>query len=435
MSGTVAHPGLGRWLAPLLESLPPLAIFDAHTHLAVDGDGNCEPSCLTAALEQLDAHAVTFASHVEGGDYRHPNDAVIEAAAASGGRLVPFCRLNPHTDPLEEGGRAVAAGARGIKLDPRSECFTLAHPGVKEIFALANENELAVLIHAGRGIDPLGTQLLELTAAYPTATVILAHAAISDLAWIAAELDAHPNVLFDTAWWNPVDLLALFALVAPGRILFGSDTPSGDPALNALLTLRCALAAGLDHDQVQAVMGGQLRRLLAREELADLGLPPGIPALHRDVPFDRAITYLAAAWGNATAGGTGQELLELARMALEVGPSHPHRETCDAAIEALDMPANGPRGLDGIAIAAAIAATPQVRVAQITPLYGRGPARSPSLNTTPQLVRAASTVSARQTGTSPTYRTVRVLAATPMAVSADTDEQGRPEPARKQEET
>jgi predicted TIM-barrel fold metal-dependent hydrolase len=34
-----------------------------------------------------------------------------------------------------------------------------------------------------------------------------------------------PNLFFDTAWMVPADLLALFALVPPGRILYGSDAP------------------------------------------------------------------------------------------------------------------------------------------------------------------------------------------------------------------
>ena len=54
---------------------------------------------------------------------------VIAAAAESDGLLVPFCRVNPHDDarsPRRSG--ALDAGARGIKLHPRAEEFTLDHP-------------------------------------------------------------------------------------------------------------------------------------------------------------------------------------------------------------------------------------------------------------------------------------------------------------------
>lgn len=45
-----------------------------------------------------------------------------------------------------------------------------------------------------------------------------------------------PNLLFDTAWWNPADLLALFAQVPPGQILFGGGNPRADLDL-AMLAL------------------------------------------------------------------------------------------------------------------------------------------------------------------------------------------------------
>jgi hypothetical protein len=339
-------------------------VVDAHTHIGADCDGTvCEPAFLESRLAQLGARAASFPLHLEDGDYRRDNDAVIDAAAASGGRLVPFCRLNPHADAAGEGRRAIMAGARGIKLHPRSEAFTLDHPAIEEIFALAHEHELPVLIHAGVGIEPLGTRVLQLAAAYRSATVILAHAAITDLAWIAYELGSSPNLIFDTAWWNPADLLALLALVPPGRVVFGSDTPFGDPALNALQALRCARQVGLDDQQIRSLMGGQLERILAGEVLADLGPAPGIGSLKRHVLLDRVLTYFAAAWGNAMAGGTAQQPLELARMALAVPGSSRDAEICAAASEALEMPASDKlQGLAGVAVAATLVATPEVEV-------------------------------------------------------------------------
>ena len=71
--------------------------------------------------------------------YREPNDMVIREAEASGGKLFPFCRLDPHSAPLAEAERALAAGARGIKLHPRAEGFALDHPDLQPVFALADE--------------------------------------------------------------------------------------------------------------------------------------------------------------------------------------------------------------------------------------------------------------------------------------------------------
>jgi predicted TIM-barrel fold metal-dependent hydrolase len=58
--------------------------------------------------------------------------------------------------------------------------------------------------------------------------IILAHAGISDLSWLSRVVPDQPNLFFDTAWIVPADLLALFALVPLGRILYGSDAPYMD---------------------------------------------------------------------------------------------------------------------------------------------------------------------------------------------------------------
>ena len=60
--------------------------------------------------------------------YPPANDRVLEAAAASDGRLVAFCRVDPHATRCAEARRCLDAGARGIKLHPRAEQFTLSEP-------------------------------------------------------------------------------------------------------------------------------------------------------------------------------------------------------------------------------------------------------------------------------------------------------------------
>ena len=44
-----------------------------------------------------------------------------------------------------------------------------------------------MLIHAGRGIPALGRHSLELASEFADARLILAHAAVSDLAWLWRE--------------------------------------------------------------------------------------------------------------------------------------------------------------------------------------------------------------------------------------------------------
>ena len=234
-------------------------LFDVHTHTgANDPDGRTSTrEELVQTLESVGSRAVFFTMHEPDG-YSPANDRVLAEAEASGGLLVPFARVNPHDNALAEARRCLDLGARGIKLHPRAEQFTLDHPAVGDLFALAEERGVPILTHAGRGIPALGRHVLQHATRHPGANVILAHAGICDLAWIWRRAADHPNVFFDTAWWNPADLITLFSLVPPSQILYASDAPYGRPILSVTLAVRSALEAGLSAEQLRGVMGGTL---------------------------------------------------------------------------------------------------------------------------------------------------------------------------------
>ncbi len=357
-----------RWLDALETETGPLSLFDAHTHFGRnDPDGyKQEPAELIAAMELAGARAVTFPMH-EPDAYRAANDEALAAAAGSDGRLLCFCRVNPHDGAYEEAVRCLDAGARGIKLHPRAERFGMKEPAVERLVALADERRVPVLIHAGRGIPALGRDTVELAERYSGARLILAHAAVSDIAWLWRLMPEHPNLFVDTSWWNPADLLGLFCLVPPGQILWASDSPYGLPVHSAATQLRYALAAGLDGEAIAAVTGGQLERLLAAEEPLDAGPAPG-PGGAQDPGMERVGSHLITAMGRAMAEGEMSESLALARLALD--PEGPHPEACAGIERLLDLAAEHdgppppnrrfPRSLQFAMLALAVARTPEV---------------------------------------------------------------------------
>jgi predicted TIM-barrel fold metal-dependent hydrolase len=306
---------LRPWWDRLRADAGPLALFDAHTHIgANDPDGFRQtPAELLEALADADARGVVFPMHEPDG-YGPANDAVLEAAAASAGRLVAFCRGDPRAGAPGEARRCLDAGARGIKLHPRAERFGLEEPAVRELVALAHERRVPVLIHAGRGIPALGQHTVRLSGEFPGARLILAHAAISDLAWLWRVLPEHPNLLVDTSWWTPADLVALFTLAPPGNVLFASDSPYGLPLASASGALRCAVQAGLDPPALRSIAGAQLERLLAGEEPAAAGPPPGAArALHP--LLERLVGHVNAAIARSLGPGEPEESVALARLA------------------------------------------------------------------------------------------------------------------------
>lgn len=326
-----------EYLRPWISALPDVDFFDVHTHTGSnDPDGyRATAEELLDALAMVGARAVVFTTHEPEG-YPEANDRVLAEAEASDGRLVPFCRIDPNADPVTEAERCLARGARGIKLHPRSDRFALDHPEVERLFALADERRLPVLVHAGRGIPALGRHAFELTGTHPNARLILAHAGISDLSWLWRHADERPNLFYDTSWWTPTDFLALFSLVPPGRILFGSDAPYGTPTLALFLGMRSALQAGLDSAQIECVAARQTERLVAGDDLIDAGPAPGPPSRPFDLLLDRVHVYLVSAVSRMFTGQRADEYLGLARLACEVGDDEPQAPVAASVVAMLD---------------------------------------------------------------------------------------------------
>jgi uncharacterized protein len=353
----------------LLDRVPGLELFDAHTHLGQnDPDGMTQrPEELLAGLELAQARgAFVFPMHEPEG-YRSANDMVLEAARNSSGALVPFCRVNPHDDPVAEAQRSLDAGARGIKLHPRAERFTLDHPAVRDLAAIAHERRIPMLIHAGRGIPALGMHAVELASRFPDARLILAHAGICDLSWIWQAAPDHPNLLFDTAWWMPTDLISLFSLVPPGQIVFASDSPYGTTLLSASFQLRLALQAGLSTEQICSVASEQALRLAASEPLAPAGPAVGEREQAPHVLLDRLTEFVLLAAIQLFRGGDAAEMLALARLACDIPSGIDDAPVFAAVVDLLDLHARlsaadptDRRSRALLILAATVARTPDV---------------------------------------------------------------------------
>src|SRR4051812_35907355 len=316
---------LRPWFDAAMACVGDLALTDAHMHIGVnDPDGfNATAPQILHALELADARGVVFPFQEPDG-YGPANDAVMADAAASGGRMVAFCRVDPNTgDAVGEAARALDAGARGIKLHPRAEGFSLDEPEVRRVFELADKRQVPVLIHAGRGIPALGRHAAELAEQLPGARVILAHCGISDLSWIWRAAQRTPNLYFDTSWWSPADVMAVCRLIPPGQILFASDCPYGTPVAHSLFVIRCARQAGLAEEQVRGIMGAQTERLVNGQEPLDLGPAIGERDIASDVLLLRVNTFLHTAVGRLFSGADAEETLALARLACYAGDEEP----------------------------------------------------------------------------------------------------------------
>jgi len=296
---------------------PDAEVFDAHTHLGLDEDGRAlETQTLLAMLDAAGARrACVFALHdpERVPAYRVPNDRVLRWAGESSGRLVPFCRLDPADGAVREGERALAAGARGIKLHPRAQTFAFDGQDIAQIFALADQAAVPILIHAGRGMPPIADGLVDLAWRHPDVVLILAHAGIADQGILTTRLADHPGVLYDVSCFYPLDVLELFARVPAERIVFASDPPYGRPATSLYMALRIAAALGLDETAVRLLLGDTMGGLCDGRGLAPALAPRGSRTVTMSGPLARVYSYCATS-GPALFSGQ----VEIVRGSLEL---------------------------------------------------------------------------------------------------------------------
>lgn len=337
-------------LAPFLDEVERLRpgdaeVIDAHTHLGLDEDGrSLSLEQLLAALDAADARrACVFPLHdpERRPAYRLPNDRVIAWAAESGGRLIPFCRLDPAEDPLAESERCLAAGARGIKLHPRAQDFVFDSGEMDGVFALAEREGVPILIHAGRGLPPLADGLIALADRHPGAVLILAHGAICDQGTLTAGLADHPGVLYDTSCFFPLDVIELLARAPVERIVFASDPPYGRPASALYMALRVGRQAGLDEQALRGMLGGTMASLLDGGGLPAVSAPRRGPSITLAGRLARVYGYASLVGPAIFAGALDQAkaMLDMARAACrdpEPGESREALETIAAALSAAD---------------------------------------------------------------------------------------------------
>ncbi|MCW3028019.1 MAG: amidohydrolase 2 [Solirubrobacterales bacterium] len=274
VNGSLYSDALAPFLAEAQRLRPAdVEVIDAHTHLGLDEDGRS--LTLEQLLSQLDdagaRRACVFPLHdpERRPSYSLPNNRVLEWAGESEGRLVPFCRLDPSEDPVDECERCLAIGARGIKLHPRAQDFDFDGKEMDDVFKIAEAASVPILIHAGRGLPPLAEGLVDLALRHPGAVLILAHGAICDQGILTSRLADHPGVLYDISCFFPLDVIELLARVPVERIVFASDPPYGLPTTSLYMALRVARQAGLDERATRGLLGGTMAGLLDGG-----GLPP-----------------------------------------------------------------------------------------------------------------------------------------------------------------
>jgi len=171
------------------------------------------------------------------------NDYLLEAAARSGGRLIPFCTIQPQAgnDAFREMERCARAGARGLgELRPDNQGYRLEEGAAAEVLAeAALRHGLVLLFHVS---EPVGhaypgkaglsvASFYRFVAGHGGQPVVGAHwgGGLPFYALMPEERQALADAYFDTAatplLYEPTVYRQAVHLVGAERILFGSDFP------------------------------------------------------------------------------------------------------------------------------------------------------------------------------------------------------------------
>jgi hypothetical protein len=196
---------------------------------------------------------------------------------------------------MDEAVRCLDRGARGIKLHPRAQKFSVGDARLEPIFALAVERDVPILVHGGRGLPPIAAHLATLVERHEGVRLIIAHAGIADMAGLAGRFAGVPGVYFDTSVWSGIDLLDLFHQVSPEQVVYASDYPYGRQPNSLLLTIRTARASGYDDDALRLVLGEAALGIVRRESQKPLTSPRGSAMFSQPMAFARIHQYLAMA--------------------------------------------------------------------------------------------------------------------------------------------
>lgn len=220
------------------------------------------------------------------------NAYILDAAARSAGRLIPFVSVHlaggprhgaaeteeqpavSGPDPRSKIRQLAAAGARGIgELRPEDSGYDLANSDEADLLAWAAAAfDLPLLVHASEPVGHAyaGKEGLPIGALYAFAraargvTIIAAHwgGGLPFYALMPEVRDALESVYVDTAashlLYDQAVYRRVIEAVGVEKVLWGSDFPLTTQA-NALERTR---AAGLTDRELAAVLGGNAARLL-----------------------------------------------------------------------------------------------------------------------------------------------------------------------------
>jgi hypothetical protein len=239
-----------------------VTVIDSHCHL---GAGFRKRVSVDDLLREMDRAGVEMAVVTTVDEFiavsnREGNDEVLRAVRSHRDRLRGLAAVNPwfREQGVRELKRCLEAGLSGLKLNSHLQGFVLSDPIVHPLVETCRAFGVPLYAHTGTPIVAEPFQLAELARTFPDVPMVLGHMGYTDFWYdaVPAALQSE-NIYLETSLIDIMSIRTALDKVGAGRILFGSDFPESDLALE----LEKMSLLDMTAEDRARVLGGNAERL------------------------------------------------------------------------------------------------------------------------------------------------------------------------------
>jgi len=181
-------------------------------------------------------------------------------------RILPGALINPTMGPdaCDDLKRCVDAGARTVKLMAAIHRYRIDSPCVDPVMELAKSLEIPATIHSGSPMSGCSPEYIgSLAKRHPDVTIIMDHMGYREWTGLAVQAAVeNPQIYLGTtliAAAEPISIknIARGGQVGANRIVFGSNSPSGD-AVHGVNGIR---NIGFTEEETALILGENLKKI------------------------------------------------------------------------------------------------------------------------------------------------------------------------------
>ncbi len=163
------------------------------------------------------------------GENTRENEEIASIARRNPEKFVGMAIVDPlKEDASDELARYVRElGIKALKLHPYAQCYSPILPCVQTLVEKAMKLKIPVMVHSGTAPHTTPLQIATLADRFSDATIILAHAGLSETYAADARFAAkrHENVYLETSCLPAGYVGMAIREIGADRVMFGSDSP------------------------------------------------------------------------------------------------------------------------------------------------------------------------------------------------------------------